>query len=162
MGNSIFTPFKEGAVSRTVFCLAVAHPFTMADISERLEQAQSEAESMKDEIRKNREAKADTTRKCLTKILGWQSAFDVFIASVNLTVLLPFSYRGIVCFFRLSVHAVQDHTKSLAAAPRCSLKVRRTLKGHLAKIYALHWSEVNKLRFCYAMFDMEYRFLLVL
>merc|ERR1712188_165561 len=32
-------------------------------------------------------------------------------------------------------------TKDLEPAPRCAIKVRRTLKGHLAKIYALHWSE---------------------
>ena len=39
----------------------------MADISARLEEAQAEAESMKEEIKKNRDAKADTTCKYLQR-----------------------------------------------------------------------------------------------
>jgi len=69
----------------------------MADIAGRIEAAKKEAEELKEQIRKNREAKADTT--------------------------------------------LRTYTKELPAAPKCALKVRRTLKGHLAKIYALHWSE---------------------
>ncbi|KTF79410.1 hypothetical protein cypCar_00016629 [Cyprinus carpio] len=33
----------------------------------------------------------------------------------------------------------------VAPAPRVQLKTRRTLKGHLAKIYAMHWSTDNRL-----------------
>lgn len=32
----------------------------------------------------------------------------------------------------------------LAPAPRVQLKTRRTLKGHLAKIYAMHWCTDNR------------------
>lgn len=34
-----------------------------------------------------------------------------------------------------------EFSKDIAAAPKCPLRQRRTLKGHLAKIYAMHWSE---------------------
>jgi len=38
--------------------------------------------------------------------------------------------------------SLKQFTKDLAALPRNDkLKVRRTLKGHLAKIYAMHWAE---------------------
>jgi len=39
---------------------------------------------------------------------------------------------------------LKDFAKDIAAAPKCQMKVRRTLKGHLAKIYALHWAEDSK------------------
>ncbi len=32
----------------------------------------------------------------------------------------------------------------VAPAPRVQLKTRKTLKGHLAKIYAMHWSIDNR------------------
>lgn len=32
----------------------------------------------------------------------------------------------------------------VAPAPTIQLKTRRTLKGHLAKIYALHWATDNR------------------
>lgn len=38
--------------------------------------------------------------------------------------------------------SLKEFTKELPALPRSDkLKVRRTLKGHLAKIYAMHWAE---------------------
>ncbi|CDQ67149.1 unnamed protein product [Oncorhynchus mykiss] len=45
--------------------------------------------------------------------------------------------------------AVNDTTMAavasgVAAAPRVQLKNRKTLKGHLAKIYGLHWSADNR------------------
>ena len=39
---------------------------------------------------------------------------------------------------------VYDFTKDIQALPRLTMKSRRTLKGHLAKIYAIHWSEDKK------------------
>ena len=39
---------------------------------------------------------------------------------------------------------MKDFGGSVDAAPKCQMKIRRTLKGHLAKIYALHWSDDNK------------------
>ena len=35
---------------------------------------------------------------------------------------------------------MKDATASLPALPKLGIKVRRVLKGHLAKVYALHWS----------------------
>lgn len=41
---------------------------------------------------------------------------------------------------------LKDHTKSVASLPKNDkMKPRRTLKGHLAKIYAMHWSQDNHL-----------------
>jgi len=37
---------------------------------------------------------------------------------------------------------LKQFTKDVPALPRTDkLKIRRTLKGHLAKIYAMHWAE---------------------
>jgi guanine nucleotide-binding protein G(I)/G(S)/G(T) subunit beta-1 len=36
---------------------------------------------------------------------------------------------------------LKSFTKDLPALPKPGLKIRRTLKGHIAKIYALHWAE---------------------
>jgi guanine nucleotide-binding protein G(I)/G(S)/G(T) subunit beta-1 len=36
---------------------------------------------------------------------------------------------------------VRELTRELPPAPKLALKVRRTLKGHLAKIYAMHWAD---------------------
>jgi len=36
---------------------------------------------------------------------------------------------------------LQTFSKDLPLLPKPALKVRRTLKGHIAKIYALHWNE---------------------
>jgi len=35
---------------------------------------------------------------------------------------------------------VKAVSQDVEAVPRIAMKVRRTLKGHLAKIYALHWA----------------------
>jgi guanine nucleotide-binding protein G(I)/G(S)/G(T) subunit beta-1 len=35
---------------------------------------------------------------------------------------------------------VKQFTKDVKTLPKCLMKPRRTLKGHLAKIYAMHWS----------------------
>ncbi|PVU96378.1 hypothetical protein BB561_001226 [Smittium simulii] len=37
--------------------------------------------------------------------------------------------------------SLKEEAKKLDKLPRVLLKVRRTLKGHLAKIYAMHWSQ---------------------
>lgn len=69
----------------------------MAEIAERIAQAKAEAEEMQQQIKANREAKADTT--------------------------------------------LTNFTKDLPKLEKCQMKPRRTLKGHLSKIYAMHWSE---------------------
>eukprot|EP00002_Diphylleia_rotans_P038071 TRINITY_DN85_c2_g1_i1.p1 TRINITY_DN85_c2_g1~~TRINITY_DN85_c2_g1_i1.p1 ORF type:complete len:347 (-),score=65.79 TRINITY_DN85_c2_g1_i1:580-1620(-) len=69
----------------------------MADSSSRIAQAKKEAESLKEAIKKHRDAANDAN----------------FL----------------------------DLTAEIEAVTKLSLKPRRTLKGHLAKIYAMHWSE---------------------
>jgi len=36
---------------------------------------------------------------------------------------------------------LKQFTRDLPALPKLTMRIRRTLKGHLAKIYAMHWSE---------------------
>ena len=45
--------------------------------------------------------------------------------------------RFLVCLFWH--HTVSQSVSDIADAPRLNIKVRRVLKGHLAKIYAMHW-----------------------
>lgn len=37
-------------------------------------------------------------------------------------------------------HTVKEMGKDVESLPRMTLKTRRTLKGHLAKIYSMHWA----------------------
>jgi len=39
---------------------------------------------------------------------------------------------------------LKEFSGGVSEAPKCQMKVRRTLKGHLAKIYALHWAEDSR------------------
>eukprot|EP00040_Diaphanoeca_grandis_P019209 m.101245 g.101245 ORF g.101245 m.101245 type:complete len:343 (-) comp27318_c0_seq1:45-1073(-) len=39
---------------------------------------------------------------------------------------------------------LQGASKTIESLPKCNMRVRRTLKGHLSKIYALHWSSDNR------------------
>jgi len=36
---------------------------------------------------------------------------------------------------------LRSQTKDIGPSPRVGMKIRRTLKGHLAKIYAMHWAD---------------------
>jgi len=36
---------------------------------------------------------------------------------------------------------LRHFTKDMESLPKCQMKARRTLKGHLAKIYAMHWAD---------------------
>ncbi|KAA0701490.1 Guanine nucleotide-binding protein G(I)/G(S)/G(T) subunit beta-3 [Triplophysa tibetana] len=40
---------------------------------------------------------------------------------------------------------LQDHTSGTSVVGRVQLKIRKTLRGHLAKIYAMHWGGDTKL-----------------
>ncbi|KAG5457237.1 MAG: hypothetical protein BJ554DRAFT_2803, partial [Olpidium bornovanus] len=40
----------------------------------------------------------------------------------------------------MNTRTVKSVAAELEALPRIVMKVRRTLKGHLAKIYAMHWA----------------------
>uniref|UniRef100_A0A673I9C3 Uncharacterized protein n=1 Tax=Sinocyclocheilus rhinocerous TaxID=307959 RepID=A0A673I9C3_9TELE len=39
---------------------------------------------------------------------------------------------------------LQDHVAGTAVVGHVQLKIRKTLRGHLAKIYALHWGTDSK------------------
>ncbi|KAJ9054427.1 G protein subunit beta [Entomophthora muscae] len=72
----------------------------MADITERINFARKEAETLNEKIRIKKDSLADTTLKAMAA--------------------------------------------ELEPLPRINIKVRRNLKGHLAKIYAMHWSQDEK------------------
>lgn len=72
----------------------------MADLSERINIARKEAETLNDKIRIKKDSLADTTLKAMAS--------------------------------------------ELEPLPRINIKVRRNLKGHLAKIYAMHWAQDEK------------------
>lgn len=69
----------------------------MGDYSEKITKAKKQTETLKEQIKANRDAKADTTLK--------------------------------------------EAAKNVQGASKLQLKQRRTLKGHLAKIYAMQWAE---------------------
>jgi guanine nucleotide-binding protein G(I)/G(S)/G(T) subunit beta-1 len=94
----------------------------MTDISERIQQTRKEIESMKEKIKAHRDQMNDTTCK---------------YSSICIVYYFPYSFKTQFCCI-----AVKNFTKELPPLPRNDkLKVRRTLKGHLAKIYAMHWAE---------------------
>ena len=43
-----------------------------------------------------------------------------------------------------STHVVRAASSNIDSLPRIVMKVRRTLKGHLSKIYAMHWGSDKK------------------
>lgn len=54
-----------------------------------------------------------------------------------------------LCLLQAGRKAVQDTTLQEAAAAvtvvgRVQMKTRKTLRGHLAKIYAMHWATDSK------------------
>ncbi|KAJ2113374.1 G protein subunit beta, partial [Coemansia sp. RSA 921] len=42
---------------------------------------------------------------------------------------------------KLADTTLKRAAEKVPSLPKVSMKVRRTLKGHLAKIYAMHWAE---------------------
>lgn len=88
-----------------------------SDIAERTAAARREAEQLKDKIKQKKERLADTTRK--------YTFIDIH------------SMHVIVYIQQIIVIQVAQKVEKL---PRLSMKVRRTLKGHLAKIYAMQWA----------------------
>lgn len=82
----------------------------MADIQERITASRREAETLKEQIRMRKDALADTT--CRQRCLcRYQANF--------------------------LVRSLAAEVESLS---RVMIKPRRILKGHLAKIYAMHWA----------------------
>lgn len=84
------------------------------DIQERIAAARREAESLKEKIRAKKEASADTSCELLHDHLN-----------------------GSLIGFDIKVRAMAAEVEAL---PRIVMRPRRALKGHLAKIYAMHWA----------------------
>lgn len=89
------------------------------DIQEKIAAARREAEVLKEKIRAKRDQLADTTRTVFSLISPLSHAL--------LTLLRPTIVRAMA--------------NDLDPLPRIAMRPRRTLKGHLAKIYAMHFSQ---------------------
>lgn len=91
-----------------------------SDIAERIAAARREAESLKEKIKQRKDALADTTCKFPPpNIIQLGHSHNAYIESS--------------C-------SVRQMAKDVEPLPRVVMKVRRVLKGHLAKIYSMHWS----------------------
>jgi guanine nucleotide-binding protein G(I)/G(S)/G(T) subunit beta-1 len=87
---------------------------SQAEIQEKISAARREADGLKDKIRAARDQTADTSCEyMMISMLRDNDAHDEL------------------------VRAMANDTPPL---PRITMKPRRTLKGHLAKVYALHWA----------------------
>jgi len=86
------------------------------DIQERIAAARREAEQLKEKIRSKKESSADTSREPPVSYNGWSSYTD---------------------FWPVLVRAMAAEVDAL---PRIVMRPRRSLRGHLAKIYAMHWA----------------------
>ncbi|KAI1170376.1 guanine nucleotide-binding protein subunit beta [Nemania sp. FL0916] len=118
----------------------------------RIQLARREAEALKDRIKRKKDELADTTResrlvlsrRLVIVVVGYQpSAISLEPWAMW---LLPSPPRPPPSSLHLYLHArssIFRHVsqQSHEAVPRNQLmKTKRTLKGHLAKIYAMHWS----------------------
>jgi guanine nucleotide-binding protein G(I)/G(S)/G(T) subunit beta-1 len=83
------------------------------DIQERIAAARREAENLKEKIRAKKESSADTS--CMSSC-----------SYVNLDLLAHRSVRAMAA--------------EVDPLPRIVMRPRRALRGHLAKIYAMHWA----------------------
>lgn len=86
------------------------------DIQERIAAARREAESLKEKIRAKKESSADTSCESDTLLLD------------------PLGIANGLW------HQVRAMAAEVEALPRIVMRPRRALKGHLAKIYAMHWA----------------------
>jgi guanine nucleotide-binding protein G(I)/G(S)/G(T) subunit beta-1 len=104
----------------------------------RIQQARREAETLKERIKRKKDELADTTRKFST------SKESCFSCSYRLEAQVPYSpvsstVRADYADNALIVRNVAAQTQD-ALPKNQMMKSRKTLKGHLAKIYAMHWS----------------------
>lgn len=103
------------------------------NVQERIAVARKELETLKERIKQKKDTLSDTTRKfsLFFIIISPRPVIHLFLSSVSQTSLtLTFTFVFIV-------RAVAAEVTDL---PRISMKMRRALKGHLAKIYAMHWA----------------------
>ena len=104
-----------------------------ADLTERIAAARREAELLKEKIKARKDALADTTRNSPRALRRACASWTAELMVIRMDVFLaPRLQRRLG-----TVKAVAAEVDAL---PRVVMKVRRILKGHVAKIYAMHWA----------------------
>lgn len=96
----------------------------------RIAAARRDAEGLKDRIKRKKDELLDTSCKypgCCER------EFRAFCYAIHLLGCHSIAADGVIPVRTLA----QSHTEPL---PRIGMKSRKVLKGHLAKIYAMHWS----------------------
>lgn len=113
-------------------------------IADKIQKTKKETEKLKEKIRNQRNLMNDADRILLFLILTHFNASFFFLTNIILwdlslfVIIFTFIY---ICFTTL-ITAVQTFKHDLPdVTPRDEMyKVRRTLKGHLAKIYSMQWA----------------------
>ena len=94
----------------------------------RIQQARREAENLKDRIKRKKDDLADGTRKYIISIQAHLRPSTAAASTMTLILML-------------SVVVASIAKGQQEALPKNQMmRTRKTLKGHLAKIYAMHWS----------------------
>ena len=95
------------------------------EMQSKIATARRDAEGLKDKIKRRKDELADTSRK------------DDFYYSLSPPHIYLLCKWPFTANFPIVRSVAQSNTDSLG---RIGMKTRRVLKGHLAKIYAMHWS----------------------
>ena len=117
----------------TNLCIHSQHQsIRMADMSaesiqQKIQIARRDAEALKDRIKRKKDELADTTRKCCWLAYNLSPSLSSF----------KFKRASLADFLSIVRDVARQRVDAL---PRLTMKTKRTLKGHLAKIYAMHWS----------------------
>lgn len=109
-----------------------------------MEQLRKEADSLKDQITVSWPQYIICGRSSIIHIL-----FCLRCVHILFLTALCVCVSVYVCALQAARKAVQDTTLQEAVAGitvvgRVQMKTRKTLRGHLAKIYAMHWSTDSK------------------
>jgi guanine nucleotide-binding protein G(I)/G(S)/G(T) subunit beta-1 len=98
----------------------------------RIQQARREAESLKDRIKRKKDDLADATREYTHQLSS------IYLLSIFNHHCLR--WRPLRPMLTSSLVMNLARAQQEALPKNQMMKTRRTLKGHLAKIYAMHWS----------------------
>ena len=96
---------------------------TNDNIESRIQAAADEAKELRKKIKENVESKAETS--CVYFFLFF-SLFIYFYIVVNKS--------------NCDYFTVNTFTKDIQKIEKCSMKCRRVLRGHLGKVYCIHWA----------------------
>lgn len=106
----------------------------------KIQAARREAEGLKDKIKRKKDELADTSRMLSPAlILVFAPLHDVAMEKSRLVLCTPQSPMMIALLTHLIAVSQVAHSNT-EPLQRIGMKPRRNLKGHLAKIYAMHWS----------------------